>query len=60
MADLRFHVDTIIEYSQELSHLSEEDLELDVVFWIDAGEFLVSFLLVFRTAVNSESFSRRR
>ena len=50
-------VDTIIEYSQELSRLSEEDLESDVVFWIDAGEFLVSFLIVFtvfRTAVNSD------
>ena len=30
-------VDTTIEYSQELSRLSEEDLESDVVFWIDAG-----------------------
>ena len=50
-------VDTINEYSQELSRLSEEDLESDVVFWIDAGEFMVSFLIVFtvfRTAVNSD------
>ena len=30
-------VDTTIGYSQELSRLSEEDLDLDVVFWIDAG-----------------------
>ena len=30
-------VDTTIWYSQELSRLSEEDLESDVVFWIDAG-----------------------
>ena len=30
-------VDTTIGYSQELSRLSEEDLESDVVFWIDAG-----------------------
>ena len=30
-------VDTTIRYSQELSRLSEEDLESDFVFWIDAG-----------------------
>ena len=30
-------VDATIGYSQELSRLSEEDLESDVVFWIDAG-----------------------
>ena len=52
-------VDTIIEYSQELSRLSEEDLESDVVFWIDAGEFMVTFLLVFtglEPAANSSDF----
>ena len=50
-------VDTTIGYSQELSRLSGGDMESDVVFWIDAGEFLVSFLIVFtvfRTAVNSD------
>ena len=50
-------VDTTIRYSQELSRLSEEDLESDVVFYIDAGDFLVSFLIVFtvfRTVVNSD------
>ena len=30
-------VDTTIGYPQELSRLSEEDLESDVVFWIGAG-----------------------
>ena len=41
--------------------MSEEDLESDVVFWIDAGEFLVSFLIVFtvfRTAVNEDGEHR--
>ena len=46
--DLRqLGLDTTIGYSQKLSRLSGGVLESDVVFWIDAGEFLVSFLIVF-------------
>ena len=50
-------VDTTMGYPRELSRLSGVELESDVVFRIDAGEFLVSFLIfftVFRTAVNSD------